>query len=138
MKTHPTIRGTTPEVRAAPKVLRWELTAAERELWEALKGRRLNGLKFRCQHPVGPYVLDFYYPEHHLVVEVDGGIHERPDQAAYDADRTEQLEAFGYRVLRVRNEDVFRNLSGVLAEIAAAAEALATETSTPGRKIRRS
>jgi very-short-patch-repair endonuclease len=59
VRTHDTIRGTTPELRAAAKVLRWNMTPAERALWEALKERGLGGLKFRCQHPVGPFVLDF-------------------------------------------------------------------------------
>lgn len=121
MKTNPTIRGTTPEVRGNAKALRANLTPAERRLWEALRGRRLSGLRFRCQHPVGPFVLDFWCPERKLAVEVDGDVHDTPDQAAYDAFRTEQLNAFGYRVVRVRNEEVFHDLPGVLARIAACA-----------------
>lgn len=124
MKTNPAIRGTTPEVRANAKALRANLTPAERRLWEALRGRRLSGLRFRCQHPVGPFILDFWCPERKLAVEVDGDVHDNPDQAAYDTFRTEQLNAFGYRVVRVRNDEVFHDLSGVLARIAAACASL--------------
>jgi very-short-patch-repair endonuclease len=137
MKTHPTIRGTTPEIRTAAKRLRWELTPAEAVLWEALKERRLGGLKFRCQHPVGPFVLDFYCAERKLVVEVDGGIHDQLEQAEYDAARTAHLGSFGYRVIRVRNEEVLANLPAVLARIAAAAAPLDPSWPPPRRKVRR-
>ncbi|HEY9867286.1 MAG TPA: DUF559 domain-containing protein, partial [Candidatus Obscuribacterales bacterium] len=92
------IRGTHQEIEEAARRLRRELTPAESILWEALRGRQLDGLKFRCQHPVGKFILDFYCPSVKLVIEVDGGIHDQ--QQEYDQARTEKLEAFGYRVLR--------------------------------------
>ena len=137
MKTNPTIRGTTPELRANARTLRANLTPAERLLWEAIKKRRLNGLKFRCQHPVGPFVLDFWCPERRLAVEVDGSSHDHPDQADYDAVRTAQLNAFGYRVVRVRNDEVFDDLPAVLSRIAEAAGPPAPAQPPPGRKPRR-
>jgi very-short-patch-repair endonuclease len=113
------------------------MTPAERVLWEALRDRRLGGLKFRCQHPIGPFVLDFYCPERRLVVEVDGGIHNEPDQAAYDAARTEHLRAFGLAVVRVRNDEVYDDLPAALARIVAAAELVASpDAPVPGRKSR--
>jgi very-short-patch-repair endonuclease len=121
LKTNPTIRGTTAEVRANAKALRWNLTLAERVLWEALKERRLDGLRFRCQHPVGPFVLDFWCPARKLAVEVTSGVYDRSDQAEYDEARTAQLELFGYRVVRVRNEEVLTDLASVLARIVEAA-----------------
>jgi very-short-patch-repair endonuclease len=118
-KTNPTIRGTTPELRASAKLLRWAMTPAERVLWEALKERQLAGLRFRAQHPIGPFILDFYCPQRRLVVEVDGPIHDDPDQLAYDTYRTAQLNAFGLTVLRLRNDDILTNLPSALARILA-------------------
>ncbi|MHB9132301.1 MAG: endonuclease domain-containing protein [Armatimonadota bacterium] len=119
------IRGTTKGVEQASRELRKSLTPAEEILWQALRGRRLEGLKFRRQHPVGKYVLDFYCPEYRLVIELDGEIHDH--QQEYDQIRTEHLAAYGYRVIRFRNEEVFNNLTGVLEVIRLAAQAL-----TPG------
>ncbi len=81
------IRGTTPNIIAAARQLRQQLTPAERQLWQALKNRQLKGWKFRCQHPIQSFVVDFYCPEHRLVVELDGDIHTQ--QVEYDAARTE-------------------------------------------------
>ncbi len=109
------IRGTVPELEQAAWRLRQNLTPAEARLWRSLRNRQLEGLRFRCQHPVGRFILDFYCPSQKLVIEVDGGVHD--EQAEYDAARTEQLEAYGYRVLRFTNEAVMADLNGVLEEI---------------------
>ncbi|HYW11976.1 MAG TPA: endonuclease domain-containing protein [Longimicrobium sp.] len=114
-----TIRGTTPELEQAAQAMRREPTAAEAALWGALQKKQVAGLKFRRQHPVGRFVLDFYCASLRLVVEVDGGIHDA--QQDRDAARTEALETHGYRVLRFRNEEVLRNLDDVVRRIAAAA-----------------
>jgi len=95
------------------------MTAAEWRLWQALRVRQLGGLKFRRQHPVGPFVLDFYCPAGKLVIELDGGVHD--EQAEQDEARTQHLESYGYRVLRFRNEEVFADLPAVLDRIAQAA-----------------
>ena len=113
------IRGTLPEVELAARRLRSMMTPAEQILWDALKQRRLGGLRFRSQHPVGQFVLDFYCPSCKLVVEVDGAAHDQ--QAEYDQARTELLNAYGYRVIRFRNEEVFNNLPSVLDRILASA-----------------
>ncbi|MCA1594806.1 MAG: DUF559 domain-containing protein [Chloroflexi bacterium] len=113
------MRGITPELRALAQRQRGEMTAAERALWECLKDRRLDGLRFRAQHPVGRFILDFYCPACRLVVEVDGPIHD--SRQPEDAERTRALQAHGYHVVRVRNETVFADLPGVLRDIANAA-----------------
>jgi very-short-patch-repair endonuclease len=118
-KTTGRIRGTTRGLEAGARELRNNPTPAERRLWEALKGRQVAGLRFRQQHPVGPFVLDFYCPSAKLVVEVDGGVHdEQRDQDAY---RDDHLASYGYRVLRFRNDEVMDDLPLILARIAAAA-----------------
>jgi very-short-patch-repair endonuclease len=114
------IRGTTREIEQAARQLRQNLTPTDERLWSTLRGKQLNGLKFRCQHPVGCFIVDFYCPSCKLVIEVDGGIHDL--QQNYDDARTERLEAFGYSVLRFSNEAVMNDLPAVLSQIAQAAE----------------
>jgi very-short-patch-repair endonuclease len=101
----------------AARDLRRSLTPAEDNLWAALRGRRLNGLKFRRQHPLSRFILDFYCVERRLVVEVNGGVHATADQIARDEERTHWLNAQGIRVLRVKNEDVENDLDEVLRRI---------------------
>ncbi|MBW4547994.1 MAG: DUF559 domain-containing protein [Symplocastrum torsivum CPER-KK1] len=115
------IRGTTKPIEQSARRLRQQLTPAEAHLWSALSRRQLAGLKFRSQHPVGRFIVDFYCPACKLVIEVDGDIHAQ--QKDYDSVRTEQLQAFGYQVLRFTNEDVLSDLQTVLAHIVKVAEA---------------
>src|SRR5713226_1868105 len=122
LKTTARIRGTPVPVEASARALRRDLTPGECILWQALRRRRLAGLRFRCQHPLGPFILDFCCPERHLVVELDGAGHQESDQQEYDNRRTEHLQSFGYRVLRFRNREVLHDLDGVLARIREAAE----------------
>ena len=98
--------------------LRRNLTPAEARLWIALRRRWLE-VKFRRQHPIGPYILDFYCPEQRLAVEVDGGVHDSEEQAAHDRRRLAWLAVQGIRVIRCTNEEVRDHLEGVLAWIAA-------------------
>ncbi|MBW4621717.1 MAG: endonuclease domain-containing protein [Cyanosarcina radialis HA8281-LM2] len=120
-KDSPRIRGTNPQNEQAARYLRQHMTPAETQLWNALRCRQLLGLKFRSQHPVGRFIVDFYCPSCKLVIEVDGAIHDR--QKAYDESRTEHLQLFGYRVLRFSNEEIFHDLSTVLTRIEQIAKA---------------
>ncbi|HWD67619.1 MAG TPA: endonuclease domain-containing protein, partial [Caulobacteraceae bacterium] len=88
-------------------------------LWQALRGERIASLRFRRQHPMGPYVADFYCPAARLVVEVDGQTHSHPDQASHDEARDRWMAAEGIRVLRVPAPYVLDDeaLWGVLCEI---------------------
>jgi very-short-patch-repair endonuclease len=79
--------------------LRWTTTGPERALWEMLRGKQL-GLRFRRQHPIGPYILDFYCPAVRLCVEVDGPVHREPEQMEHDVERDAWLRAQDVRVLR--------------------------------------
>ncbi|MCS7056143.1 MAG: DUF559 domain-containing protein, partial [Thermoflexales bacterium] len=99
--------------------LRKEATPAEDLLWQLLRNRQFMGMKFRRQHPIaGRFIADFFCDEAKLVIEVDGGVHEQPEQRAHDAARDEALRAHGYRVLRFSNEAVLRDTGRVLDEIA--------------------
>lgn len=91
------------------------MTDAEHRLWSLLRARQLNGHKFRRQHPVGSFVLDFACLEQKLAVEVDGGQHADSEQ---DRQRTAWLEAQGWRVIRFWNNEVLSNPEGVSARLA--------------------
>jgi very-short-patch-repair endonuclease len=104
-------------------------TPAEAILWDAIRDRQLAGLKFRRQHPIGPFVADFCCPDRRLIVEIDGGIHAA--QAAEDAAREALLTSAGYTVLRFPNEAVLNELSTVLEDICAAASAHPPRAGTP-------
>jgi very-short-patch-repair endonuclease len=97
---------------------RRDSTPAERKLWSRLRSRKLNGVKFRRQVWLGPYIADFLCAEARLIVEVDGDTHS--GQFAYDQRRTDWLACEGFRVVRVTNADVMQNIDGVLELIAAA------------------
>jgi very-short-patch-repair endonuclease len=101
------------------RALRRQATNAELALWGELRGRRLDGLKFRRQHPLGPYVVDFCCPEQRLIVEVDGEVHDL--QREYDDARTAYLAAISYHVIRFTNTQVFSDLGSVLTTIRQAA-----------------
>ncbi|PDW03742.1 endonuclease domain-containing protein [Candidatus Viridilinea mediisalina] len=99
--------------------LRHDQTESEALLWEQLRGRRLDGWKFRRQHPVDRFIVDFYCAEQRLVIEVDGSIHTQAEQAAYDVERSLLLQAAGYRLLRFSNEQVCHEMPMVLHTIRA-------------------
>ena len=98
--------------------LRREMTDTERLLWSKIRMQQI-GMRFRRQVPVGYYIVDFYCYEYRLVVELDGGHHSLPEQAAYDAVRTEFLEAQGLKILRFWNNDVIQQIDSVLQRILA-------------------
>ena len=107
-----------PAVMLAAREHRKEPTHAENVLWQALRGQQIRGMQFRRQHPVGPFILDFYCPRKKLCIEVDGGVHDA--QREMDDARTEALGTLGIRVIRFRNEDVLHDLPTVVEQIAAA------------------
>ncbi len=96
------------------RAFRRQLTPPEARLWVRLKGDRLDGLGFRKQHPVGPYILDFYCAAAKLTVEVDGASHETDERAAHNARRTVWLGGKGIRVIRIAAGAVRDELDGVL------------------------
>jgi very-short-patch-repair endonuclease len=102
------------------RALRRSATPAESLLWSHLRAKRLVGFKFRRQHPVGPYILDFYCAGERLAVELDGGQHFGKAAQEYDEHRTAFLLRRGVRVLRFANDVVFREREAVLESILSA------------------
>ena len=97
------------------KLLRRNTTDAEGLMWKHLRGRRLAGYKFKRQVPIGHFVVDFVAMEPKLIIEIDGGQH--AILAEKDRLRTEELERFGYRIVRFWNHDVLNNIDGVLETV---------------------
>ncbi len=99
------------------KELRNNATKAEAYLWKALKGKQLVGRKFRRQHSIGNYIVDFYCPSESLIIELDGGVHMNPVNEDYDFRRTEFLRSKGFKLIRFENKVVFESLNMVLEAI---------------------
>jgi very-short-patch-repair endonuclease len=118
----------SPEIRMRARELRRTLTPGERLLWQALRNRRFLGLKFRVQHPLGPFIADFYCAARRLAVEVDGAVHRDPVVHGHDQARDAWLRARGVRVLRLSAKLVEQDLPRALCLIAAA---LAAPPDTP-------
>lgn len=114
-----------PQIFANAKKLREQRTPAEIALWEALRDKQLGGFRFRQQHPIEDYVLDFYCHSAHLAIELDGEYHFSEEQQRLDEGRTARLYVLGIKVIRFSNHEVLYHLATVLADIA---QALIEET----------
>lgn len=97
--------------------LRNNSTSAESELWKYLKGAQLMGRKFRRQHSIGNFILDFYCPFERLAVELDGQVHNHAAAELADQERDQALNSLGIKVIRFENEEVFQHLEAILQEI---------------------
>lgn len=115
-------RGAIGKLYQYGRELRQSSTKAEKILWEYLRNRKLDGLKFRRQHPIDKFIADFYCHEKKLVVELDGAVHDDKMNAQYDAARTYELKVSGITVIRFRNSEVENSISFVLYEIRKATE----------------
>jgi len=109
------MKGNTQRGKRNARALRKSETDAERKIWQQLRSRSLNGAKFRRQHPVGPYIVDFIYINEKLIIELDGGQHQQ--QQAYDVQRTAFLEMAGYQVMRFWDNDVLLRTESVMQAI---------------------
>jgi len=99
------------------RALRQRSTDAEKKLWRYLRAKQLDGVKFRRQEPIGKYIVDFVCFSHRLVIELDGGQHAQPRERLSDQQRDAWLREQGFKVLRFWNDDVLRNIEGVVETI---------------------
>ena len=106
-----------PQLLEFAKSMRHTATDAEHILWQLLRAKRFMDLKFRRQHVIEPYIVDFYCHEIGLVVELDGSQHGTDDAIEYDAERTKFLEALGLTVVRYWNHDVLARMNVVLEDL---------------------
>jgi len=93
--------------------LRNSMTPGEKVLWHYLRKKKFSGYIFRRQHPISKFIVDFYCHKARLVIEVDGKIHDNPENKEYDQNRTTELENLGLRVIRFKNEDVLNKINKV-------------------------
>jgi very-short-patch-repair endonuclease len=117
-----------PVVYSARK-LRREMSLPEVLLWEQLRAAK-QGMKFRRQHPIGPYIADFYFSAAKLVIEIDGEAHDRGDRPERDIVRDAVMRNAGYEVFRISAADVLKNMEDVILTIRAAAESPLHRAST--------
>jgi very-short-patch-repair endonuclease len=110
------------------------MTGPETRLWSRQRARKLQALKFRRQHGIGPYIVDFYCPEQSLVIEVDGDSHADADQILKDQLRDRYFQSLGLHVIRYINDDILKNLDGVLENLA---ERLSSGSTSPPPSLRR-
>ncbi|MCO8041540.1 DUF559 domain-containing protein [Acinetobacter bohemicus] len=106
-----------PQLLEFAKYMRHSATDAEHLMWQILRAKRFMGLKFRRQHVIKPYIVDFYCHEVGLVIELDGSQHGMDDAIGYDAERTKFLEALGLTVVRYWNHDVLSGTDVVLGDL---------------------
>ncbi|HEC21058.1 MAG TPA: endonuclease domain-containing protein [Candidatus Peregrinibacteria bacterium] len=99
------------------KSLRGNMSKAEVMLWSCLKGKQMDGVKFRRQHSIGPYVVDFYCPSRKLAIEIDGDSHFQKGAQESDRERQKYIESFGVKFLRFTNGDIYHNIDGVIGGV---------------------
>ena len=97
--------------------LRQDTTPAEQMFWARVANKQFLGLKFRKQHGIGGYIVDFYCPALKLVIEIDGDSHFMNENLQIDAERTKYLESLGYKIIRYNNHDVLTNIDGVFEDL---------------------
>lgn len=112
-------RHDTPELRKNRKELRQTLTSAEAFLWKHLQQKKLEGKKFRRQHSIDNYIVDFYCAAERVIIELDGEVHNNPIAEENDRKRDAYLSRLGFKVIRFENKMVFEHLPSVLQKIKA-------------------
>ena len=110
-------KGASPEVFQKAQLLRERMTEAEKSLWENLKSNKLDGYKFRRQHPIHKFIADFYCHKLKLIIEVDGKYHENQEQKIQDNERSELLSFQCIKVIRFTNKEVISDIDVVLRNI---------------------
>jgi very-short-patch-repair endonuclease len=115
---YPIYYGTKPEILGIAYDLRIKMTEAEKVLWKKLRNRQVKGYRFRRQHPVREFVVDFFCYEAKLVIELDGEVHDDPFQKERDQERTKILQSMGLKEIRFRNKEVLDNPEHVVSIIA--------------------
>jgi|SRR5581483_5634657 len=109
----------SPEIIRRAAALRKNVTPAEHTLWERINKNQLYGLRFKRQHPIGKFIVDFYCAKALLVIELDGEVHNKTDVAERDEGREYELKQMGLTVLRFKNDEVLNNIDKVLDSIKA-------------------
>ena len=129
----PTKKG-NPKLLPLKRRLRSNQTRAEQLLWAKLRSNQIHGLKFRLQHGIESYIVDFFCPERNLAIEVDGDVHAGKQQQIKDAERERYLRSLGLGIVRYTNDEVLNNLDGVLEDFYSHVSEVST---SPGPSLQR-
>jgi len=116
------------------KKLRRDLTKPEVILWSYLQGRKFYGLKFRRQHGIGCYIVDFYCPRLKLAIELDGGQHYQEANAAYDRERDDFIRSLNIQIIKIPNNELLHNKHGVLEMLSELVLSRGRSSDHPGRR----
>ncbi len=103
-----------PKIQNFAKENRQKLTKAETIIWKHIKGANIEGVKFRRQHPIPPFIVDFAAIEIGLIIEIDGATHISDEELQNDLSREKYLKTKGFEIIRIRNLDIYNNLGGIL------------------------
>ncbi len=115
---YPIYYGAKPKLLGIAYDLRRSMTEAEKLLWRKLRNRQVKGYRFRRQHPIRDFVVDFFCYDAKLIVELDGDVHNDPFQMERDKERTKVLKDLGLTEIRFSNDEVFNNPDEVVSKIA--------------------
>ena len=105
------------ELKEKARELRKNMTAQERKLWEIIRDRKFYGYRFLRQYVISPYIVDFICKKEKIIIEVDGGQHNEPENIKYDNERTEYLISKGYKVIRLWNNEIDDNFEGIYEKL---------------------
>jgi very-short-patch-repair endonuclease len=114
---YPIYFGAKPRLLGIAYDLRKAMTEPEKVLWKKLRNRKIMGYRFRRQHPINDFVVDYFCYEAKLVIELDGAVHDGISQEERDQERSKVLNSFGLNVIRFRNEEILNNLDIVMLKI---------------------
>jgi len=106
-----------PQIFEKAKCLRENMTLAELKLWELLRNKQVQGLRFRAQHPIDIFIADFYCHPLKLVIEIDGGIHLNVEQKEYDIGREAEMNYWGIKIIRFTNEEIEKDIDQVIKDV---------------------
>ena len=105
------------ELKGLRQDLRNNMPPAERILWTQLKGKQLEGFKFRRQHSIDEFIVDFYCPQANLAIEIDGDTHYGEEERKDDINRKHHIESLGIKIIRFTNKEISKNLEGAIGQI---------------------
>ncbi|MEI6696971.1 MAG: endonuclease domain-containing protein [Bacteroidota bacterium] len=123
--------GASEEIIRRARVLRKTMTIPEEKLWNYLRRKQLMALRFRRQHPINRFIVDFYCHAFKLVIEIDGSIHQKEIQQERDENRTYELQAIGLTVIRFTNNEIMTNIAKVIKEIEMHISKISSTSSKP-------
>ena len=114
--------GASSEIFVRASFLRRNMTQSEKVLWEKLRNNKLNGYRFKAQHPIAKFIVDFYCHKALLIIEIDGSVHDKEEVKEHDENRSLEIEKFGLKIVRFSNDQILNEIEAVLKKISSVLE----------------